>query len=103
MRSSLRRGIVSALHRNEDVLAHGAMWVTQWPSKSYDGRIGCMLDDVTKQLKIPSAIGSAETHLDQNITATSHRFPRTLEHLSLKSLNVDLQEIRSVIGVQNSI
>jgi hypothetical protein len=45
MRSSLRRGILSALHRKEDVLAHGAVWITQWPPKFYDGRIWRMLDD----------------------------------------------------------
>jgi len=62
-----------------------------------------MLDDVAKQFKIASAISSAKTHLNQNKSATSHCLPRALEHLSLKSLNVDLQEIWSVIGVENSI
>ena len=62
-----------------------------------------MINDVAKQLKVPSAAYSAKADFDQNVAAARNSFPRTLEHLSLKSLNVDLQEIWSIIGVQNSI
>jgi hypothetical protein len=62
-----------------------------------------VLDDIAKQLKIPSSARSAKAHFYQDVAAARNSFPRTPEHLSLRSLNIDLQEIWSFIGVQDSI